>query len=321
MEQANSLDFEPFRGWRTKEFHGKYINVDSWGVRKTWNPRNFQGRQPKTIYLFGGSTAWGFGARDDYTIPSLLSKLLAKKGHSFVVHNYAEVAHTFGQNLLRLALLLREGYQPDYVIFYVGLNDVATAYEFGVAGAVNDFFRIEEILEHHSLSHWQNIWIGVKGLIADRSRIYQAVSRIRNRSLKPGFERWKAEGYTEEQLKKLSGDIRKEYEKSIQFLDHLAKAYSFKYLVFWQPVIYTKKVIHEYEKMEYIPENERTLARLYLLTTDGLGGDGFSQFFNITHILDDKRESYYLDSGHLSEEGNAVAAEKVVDVFEKEFLK
>ena len=80
-------------------------------------------------------------------------------------------------------------------------------------------------------------------------------------------------------------------------------------------------MIHEYEKMEYIPENERTLARLYLLTTDGLGGDGFSQFFNITHILDDKRESYYLDSGHLSEEGNAVAAEKVVDVFEKEFLK
>ena len=56
-------DYVQYLGWDRKEYHGKYINVDSEGRRKTWNPEKNDEENPKILYVFGGSTTWGTGAR------------------------------------------------------------------------------------------------------------------------------------------------------------------------------------------------------------------------------------------------------------------
>ena len=62
--------FAPYIGFHLNETHGKYINIDKEGMRNTWNLNFSEGESPKSIYVFGGSTILGYGARDEYTIPS-----------------------------------------------------------------------------------------------------------------------------------------------------------------------------------------------------------------------------------------------------------
>src|SRR5438128_7790805 len=76
-ERPRSADYVMFRH---SPFHGKYINSDEMGRRETWNANKAGAKT--IIYFYGGSTAWGWGNRDDATIPSALSHLLDKAGFS-----------------------------------------------------------------------------------------------------------------------------------------------------------------------------------------------------------------------------------------------
>ena len=71
--------------------------------------------------MFGGSACWGYGARDDYTMPSELSRRLNAATPHFHVYNYGEPGYTFTQGVLSLITRLQAGARPDYVIFYDGL--------------------------------------------------------------------------------------------------------------------------------------------------------------------------------------------------------
>ncbi|MGQ0571162.1 MAG: hypothetical protein ACT4P5_16800, partial [Armatimonadota bacterium] len=52
--------------WRRKPFHGKYINVDDAGLRRTWNNTPSPSPDHIKLFMFGGSTMWGTGARDEF---------------------------------------------------------------------------------------------------------------------------------------------------------------------------------------------------------------------------------------------------------------
>ena len=69
--------YEPFRQFRESPFRGKYVNVDSNGFRLSEN----QGVWPPSpecvnIFLFGGSTAFGYGVSDHQTTASCLQRHL-----------------------------------------------------------------------------------------------------------------------------------------------------------------------------------------------------------------------------------------------------
>ena len=57
--------------------------------------------------------AWGFGAKDDLTLSSLLAKEFNLKST-----NYAHNAWTSTQSLIELNRILSQGKNLDYVIFY-----------------------------------------------------------------------------------------------------------------------------------------------------------------------------------------------------------
>ena len=81
--------------------------------------------------MFGGSTMWGAGARDDYTIPSFLSKMLTQAfpGRIRVV-NYGRSGFVSTQERILLFQALQHGCRPQIAIFYPGfpgLNGVRPA--------------------------------------------------------------------------------------------------------------------------------------------------------------------------------------------------
>lgn len=309
--------YEPFVGWARREYHSKYTNVDSRGVRKTWNPEYSHGT-PATIYVFGGSTVWGTGVRDDYTIPSHLSKLLNNNGYDFIVYNYGDTGYTFTQEIIRLILLLREGYRPTYVIFYDGFNDVYGAYQSGTAGTTTNLSITREKLKKKS--NRKLIWTGITGIFENDCMIYKAVKKM----LAPFSQQQKfqevASNYSEEEIKALSDGISEYYIKSMELLDHLSKAYGFEYICFWQPTIYVEKTLTSEEEKVDPRVDDKALGNAYRCTIASLAVKSPPRFFDISDALSERTKSCYIDFVHLSEEGNELVATKIFQTFKKEFL-
>jgi len=320
MEELKG-EYKEYRGWGKKEYHGKYINIDSNGVRNTWNPNTFQSKAPKTIYVFGGSTIWGDGVRDDYTIPSYISKQLNGKGYNFLVYNYGEWAYTFTQGIIHLILLLRDGNIPDYVIFYDGIADVYGAYQSGVPGHLHYSFSLRNKFKEKEISNMQHMVIAVTNILKKYSKIYNELLKI-NRRLDPPQSMFQefAHNYDDNKLRKLSEGIVGYYGKSLMLLDNLSKSYGFKYICFWQPVSFTGEKITDEEVKSDIRFQDKSLIKLHRYTVDYLKTRTFPHFYNISDIFDTKTKSYYIDFAHITEEGNEVVADKIVSIFEKEYL-
>ncbi len=48
-----SFHYEPFIQWNGNEYHGKWINMDRAGMRKTWTPSGPIPPAPKQIFVMG----------------------------------------------------------------------------------------------------------------------------------------------------------------------------------------------------------------------------------------------------------------------------
>ena len=139
-----SFRWEPYVYWRKSAFKGKYVTVDDSGIRRTWN-EPAPNSHPLRVWFFGGSTMWGLGVRDEYTIPSLVSQELAKQGIRAEVTNYGQQGYNSTQELIALILLLRNGESPDLAVFYDGVNEVLSAGKQGQAGIpLNEAHRAME---------------------------------------------------------------------------------------------------------------------------------------------------------------------------------
>jgi lysophospholipase L1-like esterase len=317
--------YKPFRMWGNEEYHGVYTNINSEGFRKTWNPQIFHEGDLKTIYIFGGSTTWSLGARDDYTVPSFISKKLYKKGYNFIVHNYGDFGYSNAQELITLILLLREGYRPDYVIFYDGINDVYNAYQGGVAGSLSNFFLISERLRKaEQLTNTGHILVVIKNILNKYSIMYREWRKIKKRIDPPesNFQEV-AHFYSDDKLQKLCKDIIEYYSKSLKLLDDLSRIYGFKYICFWQPVAFTEDKMTNEESDIFdirIRLQDRSLKKLFWCARDYLRQKSFPHVYDISNALRGRTKPYYWDWAHLTEEGNEVVANKIVEIFEKEFL-
>ncbi len=321
--KAWNADYEPFIGWDRREYHSKYTNVNSDGFRETWKPKlkSEEKSKQKTIYMFGGSTMWGSGARDNFTIPSSLSKILSKNGYHFKVINCGETAYTFLQEIIHLILLLRDGYRPDYVLFYDGSNDVYGAYQNGIAGATHNLEHIRRKLKASASEKEQLKKIIIYYLSLQWTMVHRDIVSLYHVISSPKIRfKEKAANYTETELEKLSRDITTHYKTSISLLDNLSKVYGFKYLCFWQPVIYTEESITEEEKTVVVRVKDESAGKLYKYVNQILQSKDIPYFYNISNVLKGHSETVYTDFCHLAENGNAIVAKKMFLLFEEEFL-
>ena len=91
------------------------------------HPVEKDAKPPIKILMLGGSSLWGFGARDDLTIPSLIARGLHERGVRAEIRNLAEIGYVSTQEMVALVRELQAGYRPDLVLFYDGVNDTTSA--------------------------------------------------------------------------------------------------------------------------------------------------------------------------------------------------
>ena len=122
LEQANRAQtFEYYVRYRGVEFDGEFINQDKDIIRTTWASGYGNRAAMPNIYMFGGSTLWGFHARDDHTIASYLARYLHKHGLQVRVTNHGVIRDSSSTELVRLFQLFKTGHKIDFVIFLIVL--------------------------------------------------------------------------------------------------------------------------------------------------------------------------------------------------------
>lgn len=311
----------PYVYWKTAPMRSPYLNIDQHSNRINWNAPHGPGKRLLRVFAFGGSTTWGAGARDDYTIPSLLAKDLAgNPDYDVEVRNYGQMGWVTSQELIYLYELLRRGERPDLVIFYDGINDTFLGYQQGIAGLTqNEFIRAEEF--------------GILASSSGRKKLYRTALRtfLMNTGLadliklltgkdEATYERtetvpmpmlaYLAPPSDFEGTQAVEQDIANIYLFNTQMVRTLGERFGFRALFYWQPVIYSKHPLTPYEQAFV---GARSRQDFFDGTYHRVAAAAHSEGVNdISGILNNEGpKTYFVDPWHITEEGNAIVAHRM----------
>jgi len=317
---AHELTWHPYVYWRRSPFKGETINVDANGIRSTVRCKVPVGKKPVKIFMFGGSTMWGTGARDAYTIPSLLVKDLQAQDIAAEVTNFGETGYVNTHSLITLMLQLRQHNVPDLVIFYDGVNDTFSAYQQNRAGIPqNEFNRVREF----NLSREDQSGRAVRLVVAKIARklstgrlaraILHRTGRVRDAyelsSVIPSAS-------TSSDWDALAQAVVDTYAGNLELVKTLSERYGFRYQFYWQPTIFDKRSLAGREAT--YRERKRALEPFFERTNQvvrQLRLEDEYPFRDLSRVFADEKAPVYLDWVHLSESGNElVAKEMLVDV-------
>ena len=130
-------EYEAVTGLREAPFRGAYVNVAEAGYRHSagqgpWPPapQNFN------LFLFGGSTTFGYGVADDETLASALqARLDGRAARPVRVYNFGRANYHSTRERLLFETLVFSGHRPALAVFVDGINEFTHATDSGAADA------------------------------------------------------------------------------------------------------------------------------------------------------------------------------------------
>jgi len=307
--------WEPYTYWRRQEYNGEYINIDANGLRKTWNP-SFVSSSDPLVFIFGGSTIWGTGARDEFTIPSFISKQLSEKNLPCRIVNMGESAYVSTQQIIALVRQLQQNNVPDVVVFYDGFNDTWSAYQQGVPGIPQN--EENRKAEFNALKWPMRLFIRLLAEQVDNLAVVQVCRGMHRRLFQERAPNSRGDGCSKslmEQHGYLAENVIDTYRANIDILNALSNYYGFQVLCYWQPTLFTKRRLASQEKQikntltQRNPKMEKFYANVYKLMRER--SSAFSNWQNIESIFDNYTFDLYIDECHVDEKGNEIVAYKM----------
>ena len=310
------LEWHPYIYWRRRPFQGKYIRINERGIRRTWNPTASGGvpfEKTIKIFMFGGSALWGTGARDDFTIPSHLARILAQKeGLPVQVTNFGESGYVSTQEVISLWLELRNGSQPDLVIFYDGTNDTYSSFQNQEAGIPENEFNREKEFNLLNETRRPDLYQSAFSSLTS-SGLYRLFRSVYRRATgQSGIGVFPHRQIPVEKTDPLAGETLQVYQSNIERVQEMAHSFGFKALFYWQPALFTKKSKTSYESQK---EKEMQLVESFYLKVESLLKKssllGNPNFHDISDLFDEEPEFYFIDFCHTTERGNEQIAARM----------
>lgn len=282
--------YSPFLGWVAKPFHSKTINIAENHLRIT---PNAQENPKKVIHLFGGSTMWGTGVKDDETIPGFLQKL--SPTNKFINHGLS--GYVSRQSLESLINIINDKERIDGVIFYEGVNDVVVLCRSDVS--LNG--HGQENISRQSIESYQNKkWL--KTIFAEpvievfRKKIWNHSETVIGSRCKNDPD------YAE----KVANTLLNNWINANAVLS----ARKIPFMAILQPVsVYNHPNIQEL-KVEEFRQDYQTV---YPLIQAKIKKHNFPWIADMTNIFDIE-VPVYMDWAHVTKDGNKIAAEKMYNL-------
>ncbi len=312
--ESLSVRWEPYIYFRPEAFQGETISIGPDGLRATWqHPSSTsaggQDRKPVDLLLLGGSSLWGFGARDDQTIPSVLARELFEQAQNVRIRNLAEIGYVSTQEVVALMRELQSGYRPDIVVFYDGVNDTTSALLEGEAGlTTNEINRRREFNLLQSPSRLAGALLGKIVQDSGSYRFARAFSRRfarrDDRIGQPASDRTRAQ---------LAVEVVRRYEANVQLVERLGREYAFHTLFYWQPVVFAKAKLAPIEREEaaryaWAEPMFRDVLRL-VRESSKLGGN--PSFHDLSGMFDASDGLVFIDYCHTTESANPRIAKSI----------
>lgn len=302
-EQAQTrVQWLPYLYWTVEPFKGAYINVEANGLRHTPSYVS-EGTNAKRIYFFGGSTMWGEGARDAYTIAGHTARLLAEMNEPQWVENYGQTGYVSTQEMLLFQFQLANNNIPDLAIFYDGFNDLYSAYLQDISGIpYRESNRISDAEAGRLLRAGQPVFRLPDGDITafDWSLVGQ-----KGVSAEAVIDRWLA---------------------NIRMIEAIADAYGIQTLFIWQPAIIFKKGLTGNEPAIYkqIEEKYPGFISLYQAADNYLrqriAQEGFDNILIFSDLFAEDPRPIFHDLVHITEEANLTVAQALLPYISEAFL-
>lgn len=290
---------------------GRFITIQDDGSRRVWtSPERPPDDTSPEVWLIGGSSAWGWGARDDHGLASALARALDRRGLHVRVRNFAQIGHVSTQEALGLLLRLRAERPPKAVVSYGGVNDLLVVSQGGRPGdPQNEPHRAAEfnLTAHPSRLATELL----RGLVSRSSLARLAGSTARRLGLKPSGTR-AAESNQNEAIAQALGV----YQSNLNLLGLLAEHYGFHVRAYWQPDVYTKRTLTTYEQEK--AAQHAAIARVFPIAHKALSAHAFTlpprvEFRDLATLFDETESLVYVDFCHIIESANLQVAEAIAD--------
>lgn len=226
--------YEPFTEFKEPAFGGRFVNVSPHGFRNVaeqgpWppDPRHFN------VFVFGGSTTFGYGVADGETIPSHLQRHLRARnpGRPVCVYNFGRCAYYSTQERILFQQLLEAGFRPDAAVFVDGMNDSGHLKN----GSVFSNTLGEAVVQHEPTRLRRNL----------AQDIFPVVRQTRRAMLRAGWlQRAPDPGATGDEttppwpggVDTLANQAVNRYLANIAMADAVAARFKIRTLFVWQPV-------------------------------------------------------------------------------------
>jgi len=312
-EQSATGWYHPYEFWRRAPFRGQLTNISLDGLRLTPGAKCQSGAL--VVYTFGGSGMWGVGVPDWGTIAAYLQAHWSRtESRPVCVVNFGQPGHTSTQGLIALERELQRCKIPDLVVFYDSVNDLNYGRISGIPGAHRHLLEIALTLET-GVPAWPS-WVRSLSVL-QLAREFMPKAAPRPHRYQP---RWNI-------APDLADGIAEVYLNNVRMVEALAVDYGFANAFFWQPhIMMGKKPLTEAEKriLEATEagdgpigrDGERAGHKLYrqVYASVARAAQSDDHLHDISDVLDSVPSLVYLDSHHLTPDGNRRVAERMLQL-------
>lgn len=304
LSATQRWEYEPFAGWRREDFVGNFVNVQE-GIRQSWeSPRT--SAEPLTVWMFGGSTTWGTGQRDDHTVPSVIARLAHDVGLDVKVVNYGESAHLIWQEVQTLEAAILSGEKPDLAIFYDGVNEPARHGDAFSDTPIHSRVHIFENRLEASGASSRNVLIANYKSRSLAVRIARALRRVRASETTDGAVLSKPVRVDE-----ALPNMMAIYSEGMNLSLDIAERHNFEVVHFWQPSIYTKPELESEAAVWTVPGYRELDREWYDAMMNGAREQLPPGVIDIADALDGVTEPVMIDHFHTNELGARIVAERI----------
>jgi hypothetical protein len=283
--------YEPFTGFSERQFHGKYVNVEDAGFRSIGRPEDWP-PSPATfnVFVFGGSTTFGWGAPDGDTIAASLQRRFDTDGKRIAVYNFGRDGYFSAQEMMLLSRLLSDGHLPSMAIFIDGLNDFANwkgepDYSDEMRRLVNDRQAASGLGRSTlELARQTPLWSVFEGLALKASH-YNRLSLYKAHTDASAIE-----------------DVVSRWRAHKKLIEGMAQAFHFETAFVWQPVpVYrydlTRHFLHDAEG-NWFDYGERARAGYPVMARLRPELERSGNFLWLADEQEGRRENLYVDGFH-----------------------
>jgi hypothetical protein len=289
--------YVPYVEWRRGPLSTETLNIDADGLRMHTVGRNNNDATASSIGFFGGSTMWGTGVDDNGTIPAIFDQLTT----TYEVTNYGESGYTTRQSLEMLINLMNENKAPKTVIFYSGVNDVQILCNKGFTSSVNG---------HHEEQHLQEM-VSERQKRKTTSQIYLYLVKPIIEAFGPGGDVVEGQGeYVCARDKAKAEAVAETLVRGWEIAHQLVASYDGRFFAFLQPVAFIGHPRLDHLKLKR--DAAADFLAVYPLIRARLAARGDDWATDISDTFD-RDEYIYVDSVHVSRNGNALVAARIRD--------